>query len=199
MIEPTELPSLPRELHWRCVMVEHDSKLVGWLAGPAFPCVVHYDGAYKPCRFEMTRGKLKCHRCRIARREVWYVPMFTSPGLEQFVTILCKTVGRVLKATPLHTALKITKPKAGTSPAQISRPDPGEVSATAQTRVSLRPSFDVRPYLIHLWQDRELCEWCGLSFIASAATRAGEDAANLTAADTHGEPFSEGAFRLKPA
>src|SRR5262245_53710695 len=94
MFENAPLRIRPPHLRWRVVPVPAGDSIHGWLAGPQVTVDVHWEnGASKPCRCLLTKGKLACV-CQSEPRSVrtiGYVPIIT-PEKEQLVIIVSATV-----------------------------------------------------------------------------------------------------------
>jgi len=168
-VQPTDLPL---ELRWRYVPVEGGETLHAWIVGPPVGVKVHWSDYSKPCRHAITGGKLKCPlgpNC--SPRFICYVPLLEVKRREQIVIIASKSVFPTVASFAHGSPVEIARPKSKNNPPlRITSVNPDTVGGMSSKNVAKRKPEDIRPYLLHLWQDRILCEHCEQTFIPSAAT-----------------------------
>lgn len=173
MFESIAPSSLPPELRWRYVTLLPGEKVLCWLAGKPIGVDVHWGRNSQPCYKSITKGKLACYygeRC--SPRFVAYVPLITMERRERLVVIASKSLWPTVSAFAHGLPLEVLRPKRDNNPALEFKMYNGTgVDPANNKRASQRTPDDIRPYLLHLWQDRKLCEFCGAEFFPSAKTQ----------------------------
>jgi len=159
MFENAPLRVRPPHLRWRVVPVPPGETLAGWLAGPQVTVDVHWDnGASKPCRKLITRGRLLCSCDKEPRsvRTIGYVPIIT-PEREQLVIIVSATVAASVESFLFGVPIQFMRSKRAKTPLRVRAADAGHFNkASTEAFMSSKPR-DIKPYLLHLWGDEVLC------------------------------------------
>jgi hypothetical protein len=148
----------PPELRWRVVPVPAGESLKGWYCGPIRTVRVHWkDGASRPCRSLLTDGRVRCY-CEEephTLRTVGYVPLITRER-EQLVIVVSATVAQSMKLYAHATPLEFSRSRRAKTPLRVKQCLAEELGTTATSLQLLNKPRDIRPYLVHLWQDSAL-------------------------------------------
>jgi hypothetical protein len=172
----SKLPTAFREeFHWRTVTIDRAQEVVGVVAGPIVCIDSHYDtvlNCSKPCRRCLTEGALPCTRGKnCTPREIGYLPVWEKTTQAGLVVLVSRTVCLKHYSLPIHEPIRISRPDAGNNPALRIHPLTGEDARQSVFKsLRARPRQDIKPYLLHLWQDRTLCDFYGVPFVASVKT-----------------------------
>lgn len=162
--------SLPDNLKWETVTIAKGESIEGWVFGKLICIESHWtNGRSLPCREWCTGGKLKCP-CRtefIARRIIGYLPLYTKEK-EKIVVMLSETVCQKMETVRMGTPIKLTRPKRGIRPLTVTLISDYEVNSDITKKIRQMAPHDIEPYLLHLWQDRELTEAFGCEHIPAA-------------------------------
>jgi len=164
--------SLPMALRWRVERLAPEDVIQGWIAGPCVRVTTHWTGkATKPCRTLMTDGKLECH-CqthRIAKRVTGYMPIIAKDG-DRCVLVVSDTLALKVQRIPHATTVTVTRPRNPTSAFKVKQENADALSSTMARKVQAAGPQDIKPFLLHLWQDPELTVHFAAEFYPSIAT-----------------------------
>ena len=169
-------PAIPTptdpQLEWTYTPVRGGESVRGWIAGNPVAIESHHEDYTKPCRAWISDGKLPCWRGRTCvTRLVSYVPLYTCPELEKIVVLVSKSVALKIPKCVTHVPVKISRPTTKNNPPLRLNWEAGADFPERQTKqIRNRLPADIRPYLLHLWQDEEICKHCGVDFVPSRAT-----------------------------
>jgi hypothetical protein len=160
MFEDAPLEPFPLHLRFRVVPVRAGEQFVCWVIGPQVICKTHYDKRRKQtkaCRAWITKGKLPCPLgARCCTRTTSYQPLRVHQGEERMVVVFSHTAALAAKDV-LHqgTCLMLYRPKPDNHPPLkwkllVGTDDPAP-AITANVR--RQTPWEIKPYLLHLWQD----------------------------------------------
>lgn len=162
-LKRTVAPILPPELCWRTVKVPAGMHGPFMVAGPGWYGTCHHTGKKgktTPCVNVMTAGELKCENCKYEKRFVCYVPLFACNGGRQIELVVqgAKRTYETFCQFPFGTLVTVTKGKRERDTilftgAAKSAPT-GNLSA-----LKARGVQDIDGYLLHLWQNKALCDY----------------------------------------
>lgn len=177
MFEDAPLEPFPNELRFRYTPVRGGAQMTCWVIGPQVVCRTHFDrkkNQTKPCRAWATKGQLLCplgEKCR--PRTISYLPLRVHKGDERIVIILSRTAALHAREV-LHqgTCLLLYRDATGNNPPVrwkllIGTDDPAP-AITANVR--RQTPWDIKPYLLHLWQDEPLARILGANWRPSQNT-----------------------------
>lgn len=187
MFKPALPAAFAPELLWRYVPVRGGELIRGWIAGPMVGIQSHFGKHTKPCRSWITDGKLKCsfgEKC--VSRFVAYIGLYTHPEQERVVVMIPRSTALKMPVLLTGTPATFSRSKAKNNPplkAFLDNPDALPESVTKTMR--RRPAQDIRPYLLHLWQDEPVCIHCGSEFIPSLASERDRQRQVLDASSSH--------------
>jgi hypothetical protein len=178
MFKPARPEPFELNLQWRYVAVPIGTTIRGWVAGPVVGVWTHWRTFTKPCHRCLTDGKLPCSLgIKCVPRFVAYMPLIEEKRREQIVVMLSRTAALKYELIAHATPVECSRPNVRNNPPLVVRAcTPDELSASGTKNVGKREPEDIRPYLLHLWQDKMLTEHLGGHFIPSQATTA-EDVA----------------------
>lgn len=166
---------VPAHLKWRCVSVAPGESLEGVTAGALVTVDCHWDcGRSFPCLSRLTDGVLKCS-CEDEPRSLrllGYQPIMTKER-ERLVVLLSATVAQKVETIRHGTAVRFTRPKKGKRPLSVTLLSDYDLGEDFVKKMRAAALHDIHEYLIHLWQDRTLCDHFGVPFICSTTNRAG--------------------------
>jgi hypothetical protein len=167
--------SLPNHLKWETISVAAGESAEGVIAGPLVTVECHWDsGRSVPCRTLLTNGKLSCVCQKEPRslRILGYCPII-SKYRDRFVVLLSATVAQRVESIKPGTGVRFTRPKKGKRPLSVTLVPDYEMGEDFCKRVRQAAVHDIHEYLIHLWQDRELCDLFGIEHVPSCGQRQG--------------------------
>lgn len=163
MFENAPLRIRPPHLRWRVVPVPAGDYLMGWLAGPQVTVDVHWNsGCSKPCRDLLTKSALLCECLKEPKsiRTIGYVPIIT-PEREQLVLIVSATVAAAVADFVFGTPLEFHRSKKSRTPLRVKLSANGKFSQQNNLLFKQGQPRDIKPYLLHLWQDEQLANHFG--------------------------------------
>lgn len=153
---------LPMWLRWKYHKLPANTVYTCTVAGECVWCMVHWGGASKPCRADISGGKLPCPACGKleAKRWVGYLPTFSDRG-ERLVVIL--SAGLSDHATSLCAGQKLQLIRGDVARRQLTIRHVlrNEAESAENRKVKKEAPKDIRPWLLHLWKDGELVEFFG--------------------------------------
>lgn len=140
------------------VKLDIGKSMVGWLVGPIIGLQTHYLNSTRPCREDVTRGRMNCYCKRMKLESVWkgYVPLIDRDGVHCFVQI-CDTYAELAYKVRVFSPVKVTRMTHRGSPYAVKEDD--WTDADPRSRFDFKRPFDVRPWLLKLWGDDELTKW----------------------------------------
>lgn len=159
-------PILPDHLKWRIIPIDLDQSVEGWIAGPLVSIAAHWSGGRSlPCRRIMTDGALTCpcEDTPMSVRGISYCPLVDKIG-ERYVIILSATVaarvGRMARGTPV----RFTRPPRQKRPLFVTVLPDTHLGSDRTKAMRQAAIHDIGEYLLHVWQDRPLCEAFGVEY-----------------------------------
>lgn len=170
---------LPPTRKWETVTLEPGEELVGWVVGGLVTVDCHFvfdfrskNGRSVPCRALLTDGKLKCH-CQdtpCSLRVLGFLPLILKDNT-RVVVRLSATVARLFEFAKMGTPVKFIRPKKGKRPWAVQMLTPYDIGEERTRKIQQMAPFDIHEYLLHLWQDKELCDLFGCEFIPSTGPK----------------------------
>lgn len=156
MFESARPQPRPAHLSWSYRRIPPGGTLRGFVAGPLVGVHVHWSASSKPCRKKLTGGLLDCPFCSAELRARWlgYLPLFEHTGKRMVVTI-SETLGDRASALLFGTDVEFYRTNGARDPLRIRHPSDYSRSATPASLSKTGPQ-DIRRWLVHLWQDRDL-------------------------------------------
>jgi hypothetical protein len=164
MLFPTcNVPDLPDYLKWRTLPLKPGESIEGWIAGPVVPVLCHWVRRRSfPCMVHMTSGKLPC-QCQLkptSLRLVGYCPLIDKYK-ERYVIVLSPLITRAVQQIKAGTCIKFSRPTTAKRPLwHVVLPDT-HISGEMSKKMRQISVHDISEYLLHLWQDKALCEHFG--------------------------------------
>jgi len=163
---------VPMALRWRLERLAPEDVVKGWVAGPVVRVTTHWSGLKTtPCLKYMTHGKLKC-MCEakpLGSRVVGYMPIVTTDA-DRVVLLLPESTAKKTLRMPLGTPIQVSRTKNPTAPTKVKQLSQDELAITLQKKVHAAGPSDIKPYLLHLWQNAELTTHFAAEFYPSIAT-----------------------------
>lgn len=174
-LPPSQPPQdLPSELQWRVIKVKPSMPVPYILAGEPFGGYTHHPRRCTlPCYASLKGCSLSCPWCKFERRFTCYVPLI-DPKLAKQQRVVVMGGKRTFKSA------EGIKPGTvvGLARGNADRDTPLFAPAAMDTFNLLHHKkwqdklpMDIRPYLFHLWQIRELSDHFGLRFFPSIRTQ----------------------------
>lgn len=172
VIPSNDPPDLPECLDWRTVKVPPGINGPFMVAGPAWHGEAHFVVKRTlPCPAKLRGCKLQCPYCHKVRRFACYVPLYSLKTVKNPRMVIqgAKRTLATFKAFKVGDLVNVVRGK-------LERDTPLFTAAGASAptvdldKFKRRGSFDVTPYLLHLWQWRELTESFGQLFRPSIHT-----------------------------
>lgn len=148
----------PDHLRWKYLRIAPGEQVEAWIAGALVGVDCHWAGCSKPCRDAMTGGKLPCYWCeqKAKRRWVGYLPLYQWQPYRQIVITVSPDVGLGLVETARLGVWSLFGRTMGVrDPLYVRFPNDHTNRALPVTLHRKGPA-DIRPWLLHLWQDEEL-------------------------------------------
>lgn len=167
---PNQRAKKPQEISYEHVKIEPGKWWRGWLSGPVVTIHCHYDGkATRACRAEMTSGELACPWCANKVQPIlkWYCPLWSEAGLRSVALAADRYreyTERLIVGEPVLVTKTLTKGCA--------------IRVERSTWTKLAPPIpeadrgpqDLTPWLLRVWEDAELREWCERQCVVTPAT-----------------------------
>lgn len=172
LFESASPQPLPSELRWHYVKIKPGEAVYGYVAGKMVGVWVHWLGGSKPCRSKMTNKTLPCPHCvddgpRL--RWLGYLPLWDRSG-RRVVVVVSNQVGPAVELLVYAQPVRLARTSGARDPLRVETPEPHMDMRLAE-RLFRDGPHDLTPWLIHLWQDRELASWLKAR---SGATGTGE-------------------------
>lgn len=171
------IPLMPPHLCWEFLKNVKDAKTLYVVAGTAHTVPVHWNGtALKGCKTHLTAGKLRCglKAGPCPSRWVSYVPLIRCEDKRRIVVMVgLREVEKVTKL-PHGTVVQVRRGATATAPVQVNRYPLSKEANEIGEMIAKRRSEDIGSFILHLWQDRELTEWCGITYRASRRVMEGD-------------------------
>jgi hypothetical protein len=144
---------------WDYLKVENGRSAVGYLAGYPSRTYVHHVGNSVPCKRKITKSVLVCPYCEAGKVPEWrgYVPLYSAQYVRLF-TIITKDYLESVEQIPIHSQIRCSRGKNRHDPVVITEEkwSPRPLPLTPERDQEI----DLRPFLLRLWKDQELVEWC---------------------------------------
>jgi hypothetical protein len=178
--------SLPSALCWRRVKVMPGIHGPYLLAAPPFGCATHHPAnRTMPCFTRLPGCTLPCPFCRFAVRQTTYVGLIDPANKKQprFVIQGGKRTWESLDGIEPGTAVTMGRGKEDRATILFSPTNELAIQAHKRDLWRVQLPLDIRPYLFHLWQWRELSEHFGLEFFSSIRTEQIEKGTRLMSED----------------
>jgi hypothetical protein len=156
MFESQRPSPRPEHLRWHYHRIPPGGELRAWIAGRLVGLHVHWSDGSKPCRKKITGGMLKCPMCEAQMRTRWigYLPVLDHRQ-RQLVVAVSESIGPGAENLAEWTDVRFVRSAGARDPLRIQVMVGYEASKCPEALK--RPgSRDIRPWLIHLWQDGEL-------------------------------------------
>jgi len=171
---------IPDPLRWRVVPIGQGEHLDGWYAGPVVTVAVHWIRKRSfPCCRLLTDGAMKCV-CETdpkSVRIIGYVPVIAKDR-ERFVVIVSAAVAKRFDNIKPGAPIRLARPNAKKRPLFVSLLPDEQLGAEQTKRIRPACIHDITPYLLHLWQSRELSDHFGQQFIEAVTPHEEEDDGN---------------------
>lgn len=164
----------PDTHHWTYRRAQAGILMGPYLIGaPSWGCETHHIGDRSiPCYAELPNCKLPCPHCPKRCQWTQYVPLIDCTGAKPeriVITGGTKTRGDTLPLRP-GAAVKLSRGPGQTDTVRVSVWPVGEPCKVPLTAAGLC-MVDITPYLLHLWQQRELTEHYGQRFYRARGRR----------------------------
>jgi hypothetical protein len=109
------------------------------------------------------------------------MPLYSCPEEEKLVVILSRSTALKIPVTTAGCPITLTRPRGKNNPPlRVSFDKDSGFSDRVQQKFQKRPHADIKPYLLHLWQDETICKHCGVDFLPSRATSEKADILKLS-------------------
>jgi hypothetical protein len=160
MFEHRKPGSKVDHLVWSVTQPEPGGRLRGWICGEQFGCDTHHVNGTKPCKKVLTNGAMDCQWCATGIRVGYtsWVPWFDELG-RKCISLVGREMEGYVSSLILGTAITISKRKAANAPVLITATD--WFSAPCPFIRRLKCWYDIRPFLMGLWGDKQLVEFYG--------------------------------------
>lgn len=174
MFRNADLTVLPNELKWHVAPLPPDSYLEGWFAGPMVTVAVHWcDPNSKPCRVLLTDGQVPC-RCEhepMSLRTVGYVPIIGKDKVRSVVLVSTTVAALIQQKYKPGDLIRISRPVGYNRPLAVTPLPPNHFGEALGNTMRQTCCHDIHEFLLHLWQDRELCDHFGIEFRPSVSAK----------------------------
>lgn len=165
--------SLPPEICWRRLKVTPGIHGPYLLAAPPFVCQTHHPSSRTlPCFTRLPGCTLPCPFCRHALRSTTYVGLIdpVNKKVPRFVVQGGKRTWESLAGIEPGAAVVIGRGKEDRATILFTTTNELSIPAHKRDLWRVQIPLEIRPYLFHLWQWRELSEHFGLVFHSSLRT-----------------------------
>jgi hypothetical protein len=161
MFESQEPTQKAEHLRHTRVKLAPGQTVRAWKSGPHCGIATHYPGQTKPCHSRITTDALECRYCKAEMALGWtgYLPYFDETG-RKMVVLFGRDMKDAVSQIPFGAAIKISKGKWQAAPVIITENQWSVIPCPYLGR--LRCQQDIRPWLLNLWGEKELCEYFGL-------------------------------------
>lgn len=131
----------------------------GWIAGPVVGVETHYLGRTQPCRYALTRGRMKCYCTASKLESVWkgYVPLWDENGVQAFA-IIGERFADLAYAITMFAPVTVSRLKSAGQPICVKQSDWTDQPPPRRDLTQSKP-VDFRPWLLKLWADKDLNAW----------------------------------------
>lgn len=182
-LPPSQTPqATPDDLHWRKIVVEPTLGVSYILAGMPFGVHTHHPRhATWPCYRRLPNCTLPCPWCKFQLRFTSYVPLIDihAKKLHRVVVMGGKRTWESLQGVQPGQMVMLTRGNGETDTVLFREIEDDPVYKLHLLKWRAKIPFEIRPYVFHLWQLRELSKFYGLTFYASNATYEKEEAIRL--------------------
>lgn len=162
-------PDLPMHLCWRCVKVTPGSHGPFMVAGAGWGGAAHYNGKRTlPCVAKLPKAKMECHLCKRVQRYAFYAPVFAVTALKQQMIVIqgAKRTEASFKLFKFGELVQVMRGKGERDTAVFVKGDHRGATLDLEKFRRRGPQV-ITPYLLHLWQWRELSEAYGQHYYPS--------------------------------
>lgn len=152
---PKRTDRLPQ---WDFLKLDPGSSWRAWLAGPMVSVNVHHRGGSRPCRKEMTKGKLPCPDCKDELPTVWrgYLPLWDENG-GRWLSIIGIRYADIAMSLRFLDYVWVRKMETRGCPVRVESAMSKAPAVPAAIRD--RQPADIRPFLLRIWKDKVLADW----------------------------------------